>query len=642
MSDYCCGFHCGKHVAHTSSCYCSVECRAIVALACGVKSGGGDAEGLFVSHPIMITKGLEAPTDNTPDEGLVAIAVFVDTYGGIFDESKLGSIFTPKLQKDNNYAGIRDCASFMTKTWIDKGGKFPCIDLDDSGICREYSSLTDGYSDVWPNCDRLKAEIEEPLWRHKMEQKILRINYDRATHIPRIVNSLADLLFRVDLSHCVDLTADHLALLADVTSLHDVNLLGCHSVTDDGLIKLSKSSSLTKVNITDCRSITGKGFIGILQTPNLIDLDASRRLPNYDGGDIWPPTSWFAGNHQPMDDIFTKKAVVGIIMARKLKRLILAGHYKLSGIQLDFMASGMINLEVLDLSGCKQIKDSDIRQLFNRARGGWIKAPGRNLTTLGLQGCGMVEMNLTRDDMSKMVNLTCIDLSDCTKLSSKGIAALAAVPSLTVLGLNRCSRLRNYDIDTLVASLKNLTTIGLRGCNSLDDQAMEPLAKEVMLTNIDVSECTQLSDVGVKYLATAPNLECAIFQNLNKVTDRGALALSNAKKLWYLDLSLDQIHQSPDITGVGAIGIAKAPALSYIDLSGRTGVGKSGITALAGAPNLVSFILQNPNKYLSTVDFLSLMSAPKLVHFNILPLVSKELDAVIKVRKTNLVLGVQV
>ena len=162
----------------------------------------------------------------------------------------------------------------------------------------------------------------------------------------------------------------------------------------------------------------------------------------------------------------------------------------LSGCQSVTDVSMLGNIPTLNLSHCNNI--SDVTSL-------------RNVKNLNLCGCLKIKKGV-----SELGNAHCLNLSGCSWLQNRDIAALAGVHTLS---LNYCQDISN------VTPLGQVHSLDLRGCVQIEDVSALSL-----VTNLDISWCWQVSDVSNLGALRTLNLRgCA------KVTDISAL--SNVKHL---------------------------------------------------------------------------------------------------------------
>jgi len=170
-------------------------------------------------------------------------------------------------------------------------------------------------------------------------------------------------------------------------------------------------------------------------------------------------------------------------------------------------------------------------------RGAYLTEEGvRQIGSLtGLESLSLIDCDVTDEELkglSGLTNLKYVTLAE-NPMTGRGLVALAASPRLEWLDLTRCF-LHDDAVDAL-ADLRALKFLDLSD-NQIGDGALKRLAagQPRRLTKLLLLG-TDLTDEGVKSLASLPNLERA-WLDQTRLTGRGLANLRRAKSLRVLTL----------------------------------------------------------------------------------------------------------
>lgn len=178
--------------------------------------------------------------------------------------------------------------------------------------------------------------------------------------------------------------------------------------------------------------------------------------------------------------------------------------------------------------------------------------------------------------LGQINSLEAIDLSDCNRVSSRGVEYLANCPRLKFLKV--FGKAINDNTLNIVAGMKSLRVLGLND-SAVTDEGIAKLA-ELNLSEVSLFR-TSIGDASIAVLAKMPNLSTVNLRD-TRISDQSLASLADCSKLRRIDLSE---CNSPGITDVGCESLAKIPTLQEINLW-KTKVGNSGIELLARLPNL--------------------------------------------------------
>jgi F-box/leucine-rich repeat protein 14 len=255
-----------------------------------------------------------------------------------------------------------------------------------------------------------------------------------------------------------------------------------------------------------------------------------------------------------------------------------------SGRPNDCQVHGQLRLSKLCFEGQSQLKDEGLVHLAN-AHGG---AVGQKLESL----------NLCR----------------CLGVTGVGLAAIAKLSSLRELDLSHCRELPGADLCLTLQKLPCLTSVAVNRVFGVTDETLATLVSTAptTLTLLDIGNCGDVTDAGVKALQKLPNLrvlgisrsrtltaDCAVtiaklpLETLNMgwcewATDKAIEALSQCSSLTMLHLD------SATVTDVGLAKMSKLSKLMGLDISNSfsfSGPGLSSVLSIGGLQQLTSLRL---------------------------------------------------
>lgn len=264
--------------------------------------------------------------------------------------------------------------------------------------------------------------------------------------------------------------------------------------------------------------------------------------------------------------------------------------------------SSLLNISALSLTGCPELSDIspvsrhytlsslDLSMCQNISGLSLLHLSGLlRLKSLDLGGCSRL------DDLSGLVHLTnliSLDISHCKSL--RNIAKLSCLQSLKNIDI---SHTRFTDL-TPIASLQNLATLEMRGCEGTTD--LSPLRNLANLTDLTMSACRKVQD-----LSPLSNLSRLTSLNLRGFRIPTIDFIGQLSRL--TTLTLDNWPCLEDITPIGNLRNLKTLNISRC----RT---LKDITAVANLNNLTCLSLDfcqsledlSPLKCLSQIESLSI------------------------------------
>ncbi len=235
----------------------------------------------------------------------------------------------------------------------------------------------------------------------------------------------------------------------------------------------------------------------------------------------------------------------------------------------------------LDLSGCSQITDDDLRYLgeFSTRRLHLYTRDGRpdnfNLTHLCLDKCkGITQEGLQY--LSKLPSLSSLVLQESMVITNKGLEYLSKCSSLKHLNLNDCGRLITDKGLEHLSKLDALEELHLAGHYKITNQGLVHLSKLSSLKHLDLSKNKSITDEGLSHLKTLP-LESLCLDQC-PITDNGLKYLADLSHLKQLEL-----RGLKNIGNEGLQSLSHLP-LETLNLMGFKNLGSEDFEHLAKLP----------------------------------------------------------
>ncbi|KDO23146.1 hypothetical protein SPRG_09954 [Saprolegnia parasitica CBS 223.65] len=227
---------------------------------------------------------------------------------------------------------------------------------------------------------------------------------------------------------------------------------------------------------------------------------------------------------------------------------------------------------------------------------------------------------------------TRVDLSDCANVNEGWLQALAPsiAASLTHIDLTRCAGVETLGREPLVAlrvaklshcknlsplalhplsNATRLTVLHLAGCALLRNESLGHLWACTQLNELDLSQCTSISDTGLFVLPSS--LRRLNLNHCSGISDRGVLAVvTGLVSLFSLNLG-----QCSITNGALAMLAVHAHQLQHLVLSGCRAVDQSGVNLLGSLTELVSFeasqcrLVQSPHTAWGSLTALDLSNS---------------------------------
>ncbi|MCC7422645.1 MAG: hypothetical protein IT428_20385 [Planctomycetaceae bacterium] len=187
-------------------------------------------------------------------------------------------------------------------------------------------------------------------------------------------------------------------------------------------------------------------------------------------------------------------------------------------------------------------------------------------------------------------------------IDNDGLAEIASLPELQTVDLNG-TNITGTGLGR-AAALRSLSMLSLR--TELSDAGIRELAS---LTNLKTLLIEKLTDAHLKNLAGMTGLE-SLYLSDSRVTDTGLERLVALKGLQRLHLI-----RCPEVTGKGLAALAALPRLQMLGMS-RIPIGVEGLESLSSLPALQTLWL-NDDMGLAAQDLVNLTSANSLRSLNL-------------------------
>eukprot|EP00455_Lapot_gusevi_P041182 TRINITY_DN4748_c0_g1_i10.p1 TRINITY_DN4748_c0_g1~~TRINITY_DN4748_c0_g1_i10.p1 ORF type:complete len:479 (-),score=146.30 TRINITY_DN4748_c0_g1_i10:48-1484(-) len=154
-----------------------------------------------------------------------------------------------------------------------------------------------------------------------------------------------------------------------------------------------------------------------------------------------------------------------------------------------------------------------------------------NARHIDLNGCDYCDDAWLTRMAGQCTSLRVLRLGHCSKITDQGIMALVQsglTSELVDLSLRDCRNLTDAAIQAIVNSCSGrLKYLDVRGCRNLTDASLNAIAGATLLRELELSECRDVSDAGVKQIAqSCPALRTLTLSHCRSITDEALQALA--------------------------------------------------------------------------------------------------------------------
>ena len=308
--------------------------------------------------------------------------------------------------------------------------------------------------------------------------------------------------------------------ICSMTKITSLNISNCHEIYNEVLSPLSNLTRLKYLYMDHCYGLSNEGLQHLKSLTNLehFDLSYCTHISN--------------------------EGLLHLIHLVNLKFL----NLKVCAISSLSVLETLVNIETLDLTHCHLFTIQDFSSILYLNK----------LKFLIFYGCELLTDEILNDEvlvhLSKLINLTYLDLSFCgiTSLSS-----LSTLVNLISLRLGKCSQLTDHGF-SYISCLTNLTYLDICECDLTDD-SLALLSNLTKLTylNLFMSKCSKLSFLNP--LVNINHLDLSMCDNITNDELKSIFNLTNLRKLY--------LHACEKLSKVGYLSLKEnLPHLNVLEL----------------------------------------------------------------------------
>lgn len=191
--------------------------------------------------------------------------------------------------------------------------------------------------------------------------------------------------------------------------------------------------------------------------------------------------------------------------------------------------------EGLDLAHCVRLTNASLSHIDRM----------NNVKVLGLNYCSKITDAGMANIRTLFGKLQVVSMEGLTLITDDGFRPIAEKCTLLQsVNVNKCPNISHETLVTLVRRNPHLNSLNIAGTRVGDEafslicSAMQDSGCGKAMVNVDISQCSDLTDLGVNCLAeVCPNLQRLNMAGLNRVSDIGVRAVcANCWHLQYLNL----------------------------------------------------------------------------------------------------------
>ncbi|CAN1276870.1 F-box/LRR-repeat protein 3 [Linum perenne] len=309
-----------------------------------------------------------------------------------------------------------------------------------------------------------------------------------------LANSLKmlSLLQSLKLDGCL-VTSDGLKAIGNLcSSITELSLSKCTGVTDEGLSSLvSKHRDLKKLDITCCRRITDVSIAHIANTcTNLTSLKMeSCTLVPREAFVLIGQRCHFLEELDLTDNEIDDEGLKSISRCSKLSSLKL-------GICLNITDDGLSHIGIY----CSKLTELDLYRSAGIGDSGILAIAS---------GCPDLEM---------------INMSYCKDITDSSLISLSKCLRLNTFESRGCSLITSLGLAAIAVGCRQLSKLDVKKCHSIDDAGMLPLAHFSQGLRQIILSYTSVTDVGLLSLASISCLQSITVLHLSGLTAGGLTA----------------------------------------------------------------------------------------------------------------------
>ncbi|XP_036366686.1 dynein regulatory complex subunit 6-like isoform X10 [Octopus sinensis] len=300
-----------------------------------------------------------------------------------------------------------------------------------------------------------------------------------------------------------------------LSNLLCLSLAYCRRFTDKGMTYLAQGEcckNLEHLDLSNCLQLTPEGFMQIFNKCDNLKVFIVDEFPTLTDQCIQSILLHcsklehisFLGSPLLTDAAFQK-------FPKALKIIKLEGNNRISDMSIKLLSRMCPNVSHIYLADCQRLTDICLRYL----------ATCKQLTILNLAEC----INITDAGIRSFSDGICaiklreLNLSNCVHLGDMSLIIISKkLQNLTYLSLSFCDNISESSLEAL-GQAPNLISLDISG-SSCSDQSISAIGKRARMKNINISQCTNITDLGLqKFAKQCPGLEQIDLSHCLQITD---------------------------------------------------------------------------------------------------------------------------
>ncbi|XP_025107990.1 dynein regulatory complex subunit 6-like isoform X5 [Pomacea canaliculata] len=324
----------------------------------------------------------------------------------------------------------------------------------------------------------------------------------------KLITKGCKILLYLNISHTSLTDASLRAVAKYCVNLQYISLAFCNKFSDRGLHYLSNgkcSKKLEYLDLSGCLQVTPQGFqnlaSGCINLTTLILDD----FPTLMDDSIIMMTEKCHKIHTVSflgSPLLTDESFKHLAQLKQLRVLKVDGNHRISDDSMRMVGKLCPDLQHIYLTDCQRLTDSTLKSFANC----------RSLTVLNIADCVRISdagvRHLTEGVCT--AKLRELNLTNCVRVGDLAMVNLhKRCHSLTYLCVNYCEHISEAGIE-LLGLTHSLVSLDITGCNC-GDQGLSALGNNSRLRDVCLSECTNITDLGLQKFAQ----QCSDIQRLD-------------------------------------------------------------------------------------------------------------------------------